>query len=69
MRAVTYAVQNSGPSVTLPVVPTPPSAANGYSVTLGPMEIRTLMCTTAPLDAAFAEGPIVAGERDLAGGA
>ena len=66
---ITYAVESGGPSVTLPLVPTPPTAANGYSVTLGPMEIRTLMCTTAPLDASFAEGPILAGERDLAGSA
>lgn len=27
---------------------TPFAAGNGMSVTLGPMEIRTFMCTTAP---------------------
>lgn len=48
----TYAVEG-GPTVTLPVVPPPPSGA-GMSVTLGPMEIRTFMCTTAPQDAKWA---------------
>ena len=39
---VTYALDN-GTSVTLPVVPPPPSGP-GLSITLGPMEIRTFMC-------------------------
>lgn len=54
----TYAVEANGPSVTLPVVPAPP-AGNGMTVTLGPLAIRTFMCTTAPQDAAWTEeGPI-----------
>ncbi len=38
---------DGGQNVTLPIIPTPPAGAD-MSITLGPMDIRTFKCVTAP---------------------
>ena len=44
----TYTIDGDAQPLVLPIVPPAPAGA-GLTVTLAPMQVRTFLCTTAPV--------------------